>query len=83
MTANVATSDPTVVQAPATREKKEAPTRNAPSSGGGAVYALGMIGAAVFFLGVAKSGPERILALGKAVVWPALLVYLAFKKLAV
>ena len=51
------------------------------SSGGGAVYGLGMIGALVYFLGTAGNGQERVLALGKAVVWPALLVYRAFKVL--
>jgi hypothetical protein len=56
-----------------------ASTRNAPPAGGGAVYGLGMIGALAYFLGSAASGPDRILAIGKAVVWPALLVYRAFK----
>jgi hypothetical protein len=56
-------------------------TRGRPPQSGGAVYGLGMIGALAYFLGSASSGTEYALAVGKAVVWPALLVYLAFKKL--
>jgi hypothetical protein len=56
-------------------------TRSAPSQGGGAVYGLGMIGALVYFVGRADSGTDYVLAVAKAVVWPAILVYLAFKKL--
>ena len=56
-------------------------TRSAPPAGGGPVYGLGMIGALVYFLGTAKSGQDYVLAIGKATVWPALLVYRAFKVL--
>jgi hypothetical protein len=56
-------------------------TRNAPPQSGGAVYGLGMIGALVYFAGRAESGQDYLLAFGKAVVWPALLVYRAFKYL--
>ena len=56
-------------------------TRNAPPAGGGAVYGLGMIGALAYFLGSAESGRDYVLALGKAIVWPALLVNRAFKAL--
>ena len=48
---------------------------------GGAVYGLGMIGALVYFIGLAETRQDYALAVGKALVWPALLVYLAFKKL--
>lgn len=61
--------------------KSGASTRNAPPAGGGAVYGLGMIGALVYFLGSAESGGDYVLAIAKAVVWPALLVYRAFKVL--
>ena len=61
--------------------KGGASTRNAPPAGGGAVYGLGMIGALVYFVGSADSGKEYVLAVGKAIVWPALLVYRAFKVL--
>ena len=56
-------------------------TRSAPPAGGGAVYGLGMIGALAYFLGSAESGRDYVLALGKAIVWPALLVNRAFKVL--
>lgn len=55
--------------------------RNAPPAGGGAVYGLGMIGALAYFLGSAESGRDYVVAIGKAVVWPAVLVYRAFKVL--
>jgi hypothetical protein len=61
--------------------KGGASTRNAPPAGGGAVYGLGMIGALVYFLGSAESGRDYVLGFGKALVWPALLVYRAFKVL--
>jgi hypothetical protein len=57
-------------------------TRSAPPQGGGAVYGLGMIGALVYFLGTAETGKEYLTGVGKAIVWPAILVYLAFRKLA-
>ena len=57
------------------------PTRNSPPPAGGAVYGLGMIGALVYFLGTSESGRDYALAVGKAMVWPALLVYKAFKSL--
>lgn len=61
--------------------KARASTRNTQPGAGGAVYGLGLIGALVYFLGTAKSGPEYVLAFGKALVWPALLVYRAFRTL--
>jgi hypothetical protein len=76
---------PTTAQVGATsgtpKWKGGASTRNAPPAGGGAVYGLGMIGALVYFAGSAESGKDYVLAVGKAVVWPALLVYRAFKVL--
>jgi hypothetical protein len=56
-------------------------TGSAPQQSGGAVYGLGMIGALVYFAGTAASGKDYALALGKAMVWPALLVHRAFKAL--
>ena len=56
-------------------------TRNAPPPSGGAVYGLGMIGALVYFHGTGESTSDRALAFGKALVWPALLVYKAFQRL--
>ena len=63
------------------KRKDRASTRSGPPVDGGAIYGLGMIGALVYFLGAARSGRDYVVALGKAVVWPALLVYRAFKVL--
>ena len=61
--------------------KSRSSTRGAPPAGGGAVYGLGMIGALVYFIGTAESGRDYALAFGKAIVWPALLVFKAFQRL--
>jgi hypothetical protein len=50
--------------------------RSAPS---GAIYVFGLIGAAVFFISKATTLWLGILGFLKAVVWPAILVYEAFK----
>ncbi len=55
--------------------------RNAPPPASGAVYGLGMIGALVYFLASAKTPADVVLAFAKAMVWPSLLVYRAFKVL--
>jgi hypothetical protein len=46
---------------------------------GGTVYGLGFIGAAVFFISNAAGFWMGVLGFLKAIVWPALLVYEAFK----
>jgi hypothetical protein len=51
---------------------------SAPAS---AVYGLGFIGAAVYFIMHAASFWMGVLGLLKAIVWPAFLVYEAFKYL--
>jgi hypothetical protein len=51
------------------------------AAGGGAVYGIGMIGALVYFLQSAVTGWDYVLALPKAIVWPALLVYKLLKSL--
>jgi hypothetical protein len=53
----------------------------ATAGGGNAVYGLGMIGALVFFWQQADSFGGYVLAILKAVVWPAFLVYEAFQGL--
>jgi hypothetical protein len=71
-------------EAPATGRTRWASrtrARSAPPSNGGAVYGLGMIGALVYFIGRSESGQDYLLAIGKAVVWPAILVYKAFQTL--
>lgn len=48
---------------------------------GGAVYGLGMIGALIYFGSKAEKPEEYLMAVGKSFVWPALMVFQAFKKL--
>ena len=52
------------------------------SAPAGAVYGLGLIGAAIFFLVHATGFWMGVLGILKAIVWPAFLVYEAFKHLA-
>ena len=47
----------------------------------GAVYGLGLIGAAVYFISKATGFWMGVLGFGKALVWPALLIYEACKSL--
>jgi len=47
-----------------------------------AVYSLGLIGAAVYFIGAATTFWGGVLGFLKALVWPAFLVYQAFRFLA-
>lgn len=56
--------------------------RNATASGG-AVYGLGMIGAAIYFISHATTFWIGVLGFLKALVWPAILVYEALKTLGV
>lgn len=48
----------------------------------GAIYGLGIIGAAVYFISQATTFWIGVLGFLKAIVWPAFLVYEAFKHLA-
>ena len=53
-----------------------------PRAGGGSpVYGMGFIGALTWFWQQASDPRERALAVGKALVWPAVLVHAAFKAL--
>jgi hypothetical protein len=45
----------------------------------GAIYGLGLVGAAVYFISYATSFWMGVLGILKAIVWPAFLVYEAFK----
>ncbi|MBS3807577.1 MAG: hypothetical protein KGY60_08750 [Bacteroidales bacterium] len=47
----------------------------------GAVYGLGFIGAAIYFISQATSFWIGVLGFLKAIVWPAFLVYEALEKL--
>jgi len=49
--------------------------------GGEAVYGLGMIGAAVYYISAATGFWLKVLGFLKALVWPAFLVYEALKTL--
>ena len=48
---------------------------------GGGFYFLGFIGAAVYYIRAADSFGEGFLGFLKALVWPAFLVYEAFKEM--
>lgn len=51
------------------------------NASGGAVYGLGFIGAAIFFIGHATTFWAGVLGFFQAMVWPAFLVYEALKVL--
>ena len=51
------------------------------TASGGAVYGLGFIGAAIYFISQATSFWIGVLGFLKAMVWPAYLVYEALKAL--
>ncbi|MBK5195030.1 MAG: hypothetical protein JJE08_03205 [Proteiniphilum sp.] len=50
-------------------------------SAGDAVYGLGLIGAAVYFISTATTFWIGVVGFLKAIVWPAFLVYEVFKNL--
>ena len=50
---------------------------------GGAIYGLGLIGAAIYLISTATTFWLGVLGFLKALVWPAFLVYEVFKYLAV
>lgn len=56
--------------------------KNNSNAHSGAVYGLGFIGAAIYFISAATSLWTGVLGFLKAIVWPAFLVYEAFKHLA-
>lgn len=62
-------------------ESRRRTANQAGAGGSNAVYALGLIGALVFFWQQADSVGEYVLAILKALVWPAFLVYEAFHRL--
>ena len=49
--------------------------------GSNAVYGLGFIGSAVYFIGQANTFWQGVLGFLKAIVWPAILIYQALEKL--
>lgn len=52
------------------------------NAGAGTIYGLGFVGAAVYFISTATGFWIGVLGFVKAIVWPAILVYEAFKGLA-
>ncbi len=54
---------------------------NSSQASGGAVYGLGMIGAAIYFISQAATFGAGVVGFLKALVWPAFLVYEALKAL--
>ncbi|MCU0461323.1 MAG: hypothetical protein MUF36_04815 [Bacteroidales bacterium] len=60
---------------------KEQIQKNAPAASG-AVYGLGLIGAAIYFISTATGFWMGVLGFLKAIVWPVFLVYQAFKSMA-
>jgi len=63
------------------REPKYFRTRKIYRGGTEAVYGLGFIGAAIYFIGHAGTFWLGVLGFLKAIVWPALLVFEALKYL--
>jgi hypothetical protein len=55
--------------------------QNIQSAGPGAVYGLGFIGAAIYFISTATGFWIGVLGFLKAIVWPVFLVYAVFKHL--
>lgn len=64
-----------------TSTNQQASSNQATAGGGNAVYGLGLIGALVFYWQQADTFWEYVLAVLKAFVWPAFLVYEAFQGL--
>lgn len=63
-------------------KKTECTSDLANSCTGGAIYGLGFIGAAVYYISTATSFWMCVLGFLKAIVWPAFLVYGVLKFLA-
>lgn len=55
--------------------------KNKSSQAGGAVYGLGLVGAAVYYISVATGFWMGVLGFLKAIVWPAFVVYELLKHL--
>lgn len=53
--------------------------RGSNAAGGGAVYGLGIIGAAIYFISQAPDFWMGVVGFLKALVWPAFMIYEAFK----
>jgi len=49
------------------------------AAGGGAVYGIGFFGAAIYYFSAGDTFWDFVLAIPKALVWPAILVFEALK----
>jgi len=57
-------------------------TKHVSNSGSScAVYGLGLVGAVIYFFQHASTFTDYLWGIGKAIVWPAMLVYQAFELL--
>jgi hypothetical protein len=66
--------------------KCESPKRNsnrANNATGGAIYGLGFIGAAIYFISTATGFWMGVVGFLKAIVWPAILIYEVLNKLGI
>jgi hypothetical protein len=61
--------------------KKDMKNRCFHHGGGGAVYGLGFIGSAIYYISTATGFWMGVLGVLKAIVWPAFLVYGLLKSL--
>jgi hypothetical protein len=64
-----------------TRSGRARPRKGSAPGGGGAVYGLGLIGSLVYFWQQASGFWDHVVGILKALVWPAFLVYDAFRSL--
>ncbi|MBK5307150.1 MAG: hypothetical protein JJD92_10720 [Frankiaceae bacterium] len=64
-----------------TSQRQRGRAAEATPGGGGAVFGLGLIGALVWFWQQADGFGEHVVGILKALVWPAFLVYDAFRVL--
>ena len=81
MTTATALAQETGMRPPTNVKPRRAERRSAQGgAGGGAVYGIGMIGAAIYFFKAATSREDYLLAIPKALFWPALLVYETLKR---
>lgn len=64
-----------------TRSGRRRSPRGSAPGGGGAVYGLGLIGSLVYFWQQTSGLWDHVVGILKALVWPAFLVYDAFRAL--
>ena len=66
---------------PSKKQKKICKPNLANSCNGSAIYGLGFIGAAVYYISTATSFWAGVVGFAKAIVWPAFLIYGLLKSL--